>query len=117
MQAHVVSFLHSDGGNGDDGDGDTTGEGDLAGNRIATLFQFACHPTCVGPLLDQSADFIGAARGAVEVCIWVLAIVLGRRFPALRGYGCSSRGVCEDRQWICSPAGRHHRVCLNGTVG
>eukprot|EP00040_Diaphanoeca_grandis_P031903 m.192009 g.192009 ORF g.192009 m.192009 type:complete len:923 (+) comp32451_c0_seq1:215-2983(+) len=44
--------------------------------RAATLFQFACHPTCVGPLSLQSADYVGAARRVVETKTAAPAIFL-----------------------------------------
>eukprot|EP00750_Incisomonas_marina_P007207 INCI14778.9.p1 GENE.INCI14778.9~~INCI14778.9.p1 ORF type:complete len:1002 (-),score=145.66 INCI14778.9:371-3376(-) len=33
---------------------------------IATLVCFACHPTCMGPAMEQSADYCGAVRRCIE---------------------------------------------------
>ena len=42
---------------------------------VATLVAFACHPTCIGPGLEQSADYCGVVRNAVADAVGETATV------------------------------------------
>ena len=58
-----------------------------------------CIVVVVSVIVVVVVFFGGAVVVFVVVVVVVWVLVLMRLYPALKGYSCGSRGVCEDRWW------------------